>query len=131
MELTEFLLARIAEDEAESGGESHWQSRYQDPPAVGLESTHDGLIIDPARAMAECEAKRQLLGLHWFQEFTHRLQTDENGVQSEIEVGSFEDIVGPRGTCHTCSEIEFPCRTLRAIALPYADHPDYREEWRP
>lgn len=24
-----------------------------------------------------------------------------------------------------------PCRTLRALALPYDDHPDYREEWRP
>ena len=23
------------------------------------------------------------------------------------------------------------CRTLRALALPYADRPDYREEWRP
>lgn len=25
----------------------------------------------------------------------------------------------------------FPCRTLRLLALPHADHPDYREEWRP
>ncbi|MBN6037447.1 DUF6221 family protein [Amycolatopsis sp. 195334CR] len=23
------------------------------------------------------------------------------------------------------------CRTLRLLALPYADHPDYRREWRP
>lgn len=22
-------------------------------------------------------------------------------------------------------------QTLRTLALPYADHPDYREEWRP
>lgn len=24
-----------------------------------------------------------------------------------------------------------PCRTLRLLALPYAAHPNYREEWRP
>lgn len=23
------------------------------------------------------------------------------------------------------------CDTLQGLALPYADHPDYREEWRP
>jgi hypothetical protein len=24
-----------------------------------------------------------------------------------------------------------PCLTVRLLALPYADHPDYREAWRP
>lgn len=23
------------------------------------------------------------------------------------------------------------CRTAKLLALPYADHPDYRDEWRP
>lgn len=26
---------------------------------------------------------------------------------------------------------EMPCPTLRALALPYADRPGYRDEWRP
>jgi hypothetical protein len=25
----------------------------------------------------------------------------------------------------------YPCLTLRLLALPYADHADYRQEWRP
>jgi hypothetical protein len=25
----------------------------------------------------------------------------------------------------------YPCDTLKLLALPYADHPDYRDEWRP
>ena len=29
-----------------------------------------------------------------------------------------------------CSDDVFR-RLLRALALPYADHPDYRQEWRP
>jgi hypothetical protein len=37
--------------------------------------------------------------------------------------------------CTTCDngEVEqtFPCPTLRILALPYADRPGYREEWRP
>jgi hypothetical protein len=24
-----------------------------------------------------------------------------------------------------------PCETVRVLALPYSDHPDYHEEWRP
>jgi hypothetical protein len=26
---------------------------------------------------------------------------------------------------------DWPCLTLRLLALPYADRPGYREEWRP
>jgi hypothetical protein len=48
------------------------------------------------------------------------------------------------GSCGTCvdgqwgypthggsSPQNFPCRTLRLLALPYANHPDYNEAWRP
>jgi hypothetical protein len=50
---------------------------------------------DPARVLAECEAKRRIVEMHAYQE--EHFTPDE----------------------------------LRALALPYADHPDYREEWRP
>ncbi|MEV8610273.1 DUF6221 family protein [Amycolatopsis sp. NPDC051373] len=32
--------------------------------------------------------------------------------------------------CGCCGEAAL-CRTLRLLALPYDEHPDYREEWRP
>jgi hypothetical protein len=44
-----------------------------------------------------------------------------------------------QGRCAVCADPPqydatwhpYPCTTLRLLALPYADHPDYREEWRP
>jgi hypothetical protein len=38
--------------------------------------------------------------------------------------------------CEMCgsvddSPVEWPCETLLALASVYADHPDYRDEWRP
>ena len=33
---------------------------------------------------------------------------------------------------HPCEDAEFgPCDDLRYMGEVYADHPDYREEWRP
>jgi hypothetical protein len=26
-------------------------------------------------------------------------------------------------------DVTYPCRTLRALALPFVDHPDFRQEW--
>ncbi|HEX2895269.1 MAG TPA: DUF6221 family protein, partial [Marmoricola sp.] len=38
--------------------------------------------------------------------------------------------------CSTCGQydeyaIEWPCYTLRVLALDWVDHPAYRPEWRP
>ena len=66
---------------------------------------------DPAHVLRECEAKRRIVALH-----------------SE----------GDKGTCYTCSvngtrvqDNLIACPTLRDLAAVYADHPDYRDEWRP
>ena len=67
--LTEFLLARIAEDEA--------------------------------RVLAECEARRRIVEI---------AKSSESG-----EVGWY---------------LTFDL-ALKAITLPYADHPDYDPTWRP
>jgi hypothetical protein len=39
--------------------------------------------------------------------------------------------VSIRSEADGCAEcgIEWPCDTVRALVLPYADHPDYRELW--
>ncbi|MEU2510536.1 DUF6221 family protein [Streptomyces syringium] len=72
---------------------------------------------DPARVLAEVEAKRRLLKLH---EPRHDDYT---------------------WICDTCSRYDTerqmrvyeyaPCEHLKILALPYSDHPDYREGWRP
>lgn len=107
--LTDFLLARIAEDEAaarratagdrtgnwwiepDEGGVSEVSCLDVQGfiTAVDADVAHIALH-DPARVLAECEAKRQIVEY----------------VQIETHV-------------------------LQLLALPYADHPDYREEWKP
>lgn len=71
---------------------------------------------DPARVLREVEAKRRIVECHepW---------TAANG---DIICGRCgrEHIDGRPGG-------HFPCQTLRLLALRYADHPSYREEWRP
>lgn len=103
MSLAEFLLARIAEDE-DRARQSWW----------------------PARQLIECEAKRRIIAEHemttirpghvegyWWDAYCRRCTMG----------GEYTDITkGPR---------EDPCATLRILGAIYADHPDYREEWRP
>jgi hypothetical protein len=67
---------------------------------------------DPARVLREIDAKRRLVD--W-----HRKTT-----QAEFSSGAYRT-VGCR--CYD----GWPCTTLRLLALPYADRPGYREEWRP
>lgn len=141
MTLTEFLLARIAEDEtvaraavgtaalANQTGKwqfKHVRDQYGSTQIVfavaergvmtqaadmttAWESDERGRHIvrwDPARVLAECEAKRRIMGLHWT-----------------------NDPAGPAPICNLCL-YKPPCETLTYLALPYADHPDYDESWR-
>jgi hypothetical protein len=89
--LTEFLLARIADDESWAALQSSFVSRM----------------------VAECEAKRRIVAIHRPETYLD-LPTQFCVV---CRAGPFERTV------------DFPCATLRALALPYADHPDYCREW--
>ena len=116
--LTDFLLARIAEDEedARAADGPRWihedkvvtfeafgpDSDYVDASApIYVDTRANGRHIvrwSPARALAECEAKRQIVG--------YAAPAD-----------------GPGRAWY-----QF---TLLRLALPYAGHPDYDEAWRP
>jgi hypothetical protein len=146
-ELTEFLLARFAEDEevARAATPGPWFAngamdensqvgtgtgvvgrtvgfpgvdRRGDVVSDGVEGDGgawwpDAQHIarhDPARVLAECDAKRRIVEQH-----------------SDV---------------HDCSSVDWAandfggagwigCDVPRLLALPYADHKDYREEWRP
>jgi hypothetical protein len=72
---------------------------------------------DPARVLAEVDAKRRI--------------TDEHPNVNDGDCGT---CITPRWGYPThggASAAVWPCQTLRLLALPYADHSDYREEWRP
>jgi hypothetical protein len=120
--LTDFLLARIAEDEdvarrgisGQADPENGWGLvEYQGLAGLAL-SPHVGHIHErvqgehvirwhPARVLAECEAKRRIL-----ERAVALSEWDEMG-SSTADDGY--DILG-------------------FLALPYADHPDYRQWWK-
>jgi hypothetical protein len=118
MSLAEFLLARIAEDEV---GPRKWLERQRErtnalmaagePVPLNYRPADDiavdAWVLVPRRVLAECDAKRRIVELH-----------DGEAVHGCP--------VAPDETVWT----EGPCPTLRTLALPYANHPDYQPGWR-
>lgn len=115
-DLAEFLLARVAETIADA--------RYVQAQAV-TDGDDPG---DPRRAelclaryvLVECEAKRRIVAMHH----------DDREHACPNEDGATDHYGHLHGWAE---EDQYPqiCPTLRLLALPYADHRDYREEWRP
>ena len=117
--LTEFLTARIDEDEAVARAEAEMQARFFGAPEFTItyewaritrhENGAQGSSFargcpSPARVLAECEAKRRIV--------------------LDLEPGAGEgDWYAGQDHLHA--------QVLRALALPYADHPDYQQEWKP
>ena len=126
-ELPDFLLARIAEDEDDARAASRvrearkgdawevWRGQHGLDSIVrsGQETELAEVVVeaarhvarhDPARVLAECEARRRLVEAHSLS--AHPL--------------------GFRVNCATCGAVKRPaCLTLRILAQPYADHPDH------
>ena len=116
--LTEFLAARL--DETEAGAWAvHDVSKcdallYADLPAdAPLPDAADCECGYPARVLREVEAGRAILADH------HQEGTSIwcNRCDPGADLGD--------------SSTWYPCRTLRAIAAVWSDHPDYRQEWAP
>lgn len=76
---------------------------------------------DPARALAESDAKRRIVDLH-----SH---TTEPGRRDRSRDWEVCDMCGS-GAGNQGSE-PWPCDTLKLLALPYSDRPGYLEGWRP
>lgn len=115
MTLAEFLLARIAEDEAvaqvEKAARDKRRQEMLDAAAHGVSGmftvnpfSEPGAPGDPARVLAECEARRRIV---------EELHDHEDGFRwSTVESNRAKTI-------------------LEYLTLSYADHPDYRQEWKP
>ncbi|WP_433252904.1 DUF6221 family protein [Streptosporangium sp. CA-135522] len=120
-ELIEFLHARLDEDEQAA---LDWQrhkriltDQFMNDPRrkhvrLRREPVTDAQLaeyaydsrFDPVRVLREVEAKRQILSAH---------APGNNPCDA-----------------HDASMRSVPCDTVLLLALPYADHPDYREEWK-
>lgn len=110
MTITEFLLARIAEDERIG---RDWQ---HNPGKVEIHGGGTGYygLANPERILAECQAKRAIIE-----------QADEaTGLDMQVD-GEFR--VGRRDET---TEPYLGDVLLRALAAVYADHPDYDQAWR-
>jgi hypothetical protein len=92
--------------------DKHWRGLTADPAGLAEHIARH----DPARVLAEVEAKRQIMECH------------ESWV-----AGNGDTICGRCEREHIDGRPggHFPCQTLRLLALPYAGHPDYRQEWKP
>ncbi|MET9705357.1 DUF6221 family protein [Streptomyces griseus] len=141
-DLVQFLRARLDEDEQaaraatwDEWDSAHWTAR---PPQASYErytvADHldDGVVVvtpenadadgvgqhvarqDPARVLREVEAKRRILD---------EVVPEMDGMTSQIH-GEFG--VGPLD-----SDDYESLGLLRLLGLPYADHPDYQDTWRP
>jgi hypothetical protein len=82
-----------------------WNGSYNDMFAADHIARHD-----PARVLREVEAKRRLLG-------------------QCVTTGPDLSFIG--SDFHPGDDTELAAFTLALLALPYSDHPDWREEWRP
>lgn len=157
MTLTDFLLARITEDEAVARGATpgawHADELYATvtaDPYVSARAAYDhGMGRDcwvipesmdsgvgdhnlahiakhhPARVLAECEAKRQIVELNrpqyavLYRESERLLASAFDQEKMRAEAASGPIWPTPKSEA-----------TLLALAAVYADHPDFREEWR-
>lgn len=114
MTLTEFLLARFAEDEAkiralgDEPGRVWWHVTNEWLPPVS-DAAAFAARFHPSRMLAECEAKRRIVEdfvvLHDDYQVTRDPSTESRRLQAQISIAQ--------------------------LAAVYADHPDYEEEWRP
>jgi len=131
MTLTEFLLARIAEDKAAARREQDEVAERiaaQGPITWAFEPGVESSPFFPARVLAECEAREKVVKLHRWRKpdvvFYGHGADAANHCTAGCDDGMadvYQILLGKR----------WPCPTLRAIALPYADHPDYQQEWKP
>jgi hypothetical protein len=138
MTLTDFLLARIDEDEAaakSADGVCPAPWGRSEPPtssacghledAVGTAVAVTAPVFqahiarhDPARVLAECEAKRRIV-----ERYTES-DRDANSYDSDNpnQPMSYWTDWADRHAWHEAVQI---------LAAVYADHPDHREEWKP
>ncbi|MFB7832023.1 DUF6221 family protein [Streptomyces sp. NPDC056056] len=140
-DLIAFLRARLADDEQTAkaatwdgdmsarwqAGSSSYDKRRQSPRWYVLDAYEDGVVgdvdpqgnddegvarhiarHDPARVLAEVDAKRQIIEQH-----------ERYAAERRRMMGGW-DSQGPEDS-----------PILTALASVYADHPDYRDEWRP
>jgi hypothetical protein len=129
-DLVQFLRDRLDEDEQAIEAPETWtefDESTQGTRRVDVNHSFERVIActrawrgvhiarhDPARVLREVEAKRRVLD-----ETVPAMNGMDDRIDGEWGVGEMDP-----------SEYE-SVDLLRLLALPYADHPEYQDEWRP
>ncbi|MFT2014606.1 DUF6221 family protein [Streptomyces sp. 796.1] len=137
-DLATFLRTRLDEDEAAaraaSPGPWHVNAEADEVLAVDGITVCDGFALsgrqlratteyiarhDPARVLAEVDAKRRILDIHQVTSYDNSESGADEGYGCR-ECGWSAEYSDQGGWCET----------LRLLALPHVDHPDYQDTWR-
>ena len=132
--VAEFLTARIGEDEAAASAVHGWWRAHGERAIADV--SYAAVLIadvdpatrahilryDPARALREVEAKRTILAAH---------DPARHPADSRTARWCPVCITARTGHAEEWDDDTYPCKTLRALASVYSDHPDYRQGWRP
>lgn len=125
MNITEFLEARIAEDEAVAREAEKWADDGPEPHLRWFGQGNDKLVNrlgkagphvarhDPARVLAEGAAKRAVIGLA---KQASEVEQEFDDYEWQGRVERSEPLTGDA--------------ILSALAAVYRDHPGYRQEWK-
>lgn len=114
-ELVAFLRARLEDDEERAfAARAQWddedaRQEWNDLPEASFAHARN---LDPARVLREVEAKRRILD-RYEDAVVRREDPDHSQLAAQVQIQEYADWVIP------------------LLAVPYADHPDYRQEWRP
>jgi hypothetical protein len=113
-----------------------------DPESMPPAMAEHIALHDPERVLRRIRADRRILDEHASEWRTVEWPHDQNGKGEGLvcrrcqnaECTEWHPAVGEAGVLpegFVAPYVLAPCRTLRLLALPHADHPGYREEWRP
>ncbi|MFI5755633.1 DUF6221 family protein [Streptomyces sp. NPDC051569] len=148
-DMVTFVRARLDEDEqgasAASPGPWHLNAEGDEVLAVDDITVAEGFALsnrqlrataahiarhDPARVLREVDAKRRIVDLHGI--VYREIGWLENGDEERSETPVC-GLCAPKHSHYQRRDDvpKGPCLTVRLHAAAYADHPDYRKEWRP
>jgi hypothetical protein len=124
--VTDFVWARIAEDEAAAGKvEAPLPVRGYATVTLTATDTIAALCVDPARVLAECAAMRKIVERH----------ARRGGVESWMDADWVADMddMERAGICAWCTyddrTVRFPCGDLLDVASIWSDHPQFDPGW--
>ncbi|MFD9763198.1 DUF6221 family protein [[Kitasatospora] papulosa] len=148
-DLVQFLKDRLAEDEEIAKDPTHatWATaewRFNDAgeaPYVDLGTNHLDSVSslnesemrhiarhDPARVLAEVGAKRRLLA--GYATAVDRIE-ELVSLCERLKAEGKDAFASDMDRITTIHRRDVLHEVLHLLALPYADHPDYRQSWRP